>query len=475
MKSYYSLNGEKISLSSKPIATAGGEGAVYAIISPAKYNGYCAKIYHNKHLGGGRALRERKLKYMVNNVPKRLKDKNYIVCWPTDVLYEKSGKKDFSGFIMPLAFNNSILLYDICQLKIKNKNHIWEAKYSRKNKDGLVARIKLCVNIAIAVSVIHSIGSYTIVDLKPQNILITDDGRISIIDLDSIQINDPKKILVLNASVSTPGYIPPEGKKVHPSKEVIKETWDRFALGVIFYEIIFGIHPFAVTPKAGYSKGTTIQDNISSGLFPFGSNSSKIQISPQVHSKFSKLPKSLQTLFKKNFDTGLKQPKARPKPEEWGKVLFSLVKGIPAKKVSKSSRKAKHQPSTATGNKKRSKKTTLPRKRTNKPLIPIQATVNTSVSVNHTTFAKVLKNQIFARGMYEIDKNEVLPRRKVYFYSFVYSISAFVLGGLLNVPILNAAFGQFTCLLGLFISHIIGTLDVFSVFLFNKYFKSKSP
>ncbi len=98
----------------------------------------------------------------------------------------------------------------------------------------------MCFNLSAALSQIHSYGSYVLVDIKPDNIMIRPDGLISIIDMDSTEVIANGR-LIFPAQVATPEYTPPEyGKSIRNiEKDIIGETWDRFGIAVIFYRILF--------------------------------------------------------------------------------------------------------------------------------------------------------------------------------------------------------------------------------------------
>lgn len=307
----YSSTKQPLKIDDSPFSR-GGEGAVYGIPSLPKY---CAKIYHQEKRTRERQL---KLEFMVSHAPKSLITPSYIICWPTKLIFDAKGS--FLGFVMPRGFENSVLCYQICRMGIsKDLDPVWETCYSRKTKQGIVNRLKLLVNIAIPINAIHSMGAYVLVDCKPQNILITPDGKISIIDLDSVQINTGNNNYLCN--VYTPDYLPPElqhdttlGTTLQPL------SCDLFALSVIYYQILYGLHPFTVTPKN--PKYTQLCECIFEDLFPYGQYAHKIEVIPGPHRKFLLLPASIQQLFR----LGLSNvPSARPSAEQWGKTIYDFI------------------------------------------------------------------------------------------------------------------------------------------------------
>ena len=68
--------------------------------------------------------------------------------------------------------------------------------------------------------------------------------------LDSVQISENGK-LIYPGTAATPNYIPTELYKYGIGKseeDVLTTSWDQFALGVVFYQLLFGLHPYVVTP-----------------------------------------------------------------------------------------------------------------------------------------------------------------------------------------------------------------------------------
>ena len=192
----------KITIDDTPLAR-GGEGEIHRILDPPSFSGFCVKIYIRKYQSH---KRERKITYFVNNPLKGAgldRNQSFNICFPVETVYRDDR---FVGFIMPLAFLGSKELYQFCLPVPKDLDPTWVAKYDRATVHGIEARLKLCVNVAAAIDIIHRTGRYVLVDLKPQNILVTIDGKVSIVDLDSVQIVDvdkvtfPAKFRLLNTS-----------------------------------------------------------------------------------------------------------------------------------------------------------------------------------------------------------------------------------------------------------------------------------
>ena len=303
-KNFTLQNGATLLVADNPLGE-GGEGAVYEILSPANYRNSVAKIlYPDKRTNE----RRYKVRYMVDNPPANIQDGNghNFLIWPQQILLENN---DFVGFIMPKA--EGIDLEELCRVKLKPELGSEWQKFYRDNSDSMILRLILCSNIAKAVNALHATGHYVIGDLKPENIRVKSNGLVSILDLDSCQISDGGQIR-FQSKMNTPKYNPPETIIEH--KEL---SWDLFIIGVIFYEILCGIHPFIGTTKAPYENLNTPEQKIQAGLFPFGSKSNYFEVIAIPHYNFKNLPDRVQKLFLRCFDQGITNPAIRPNTTYW--------------------------------------------------------------------------------------------------------------------------------------------------------------
>lgn len=327
----YTRNRERIVIADNALSS-GGEGEVHLITSSSsQYKNSCVKIYYQKKRT---PQLESRIKFMAENPPQRIVGNGFMLGWPQEAIYDRGNK--FIGFIMPLAFSDSKQLVYLTTPKVSAKlGQEWHNKYSQdpkcsleQRKYALLSRLKLLHNIAIPIHLLHGTGKYVLKDFKPQNVLVTHDGRVTIVDMDSIQIIDNGKLL-FPGTAATDLYIPTEfhTRGVGKMQNVpLEKSWDYFALGVVFYQILFGLHPYVVTPK--YLKDANsneISQNISSDLFPFGGNKHQIQSYPPLHNKFSALPPNVQKLFIRCFSAN---PDQRPSAEDWGKEIHTIIKQI---------------------------------------------------------------------------------------------------------------------------------------------------
>lgn len=321
----YTKEHELIRLANAPFSS-GGEGEVRTVErAPARFTNVCAKIYHQQKQS---AKIEQKINFMVSNPPAQISGNGFMIGWPLAAIYNSSAK--FIGFLMPIAPTESKQLVNLTAKNLSKKlAPIWHQKYDRAlGKDSLIARLKLINNISIPIHLLHDTGKYVLKDLKPQNILVTHTGQITIVDMDSIQIMDGSRLL-FPGTAATDQYMPPEfyTQKVGiDASKPLDKSWDLFALAVVYYQILFGLHPFVVTPWViKDDSAMEISQNIAQGLFPFGANAHKVRSYPPLHNNFKLIPPQIQKLFVKALG---EQPSLRPSAMSWGKAVHDILQQV---------------------------------------------------------------------------------------------------------------------------------------------------
>ena len=86
-------------------------------------------------------------------------------------------------------------------------------------------------------------------DLNESNVLVTENARISLIDIDSFQVRIPTagNVVTYRSLVGKPEYTPPELQGVNFRSVDRSYEHDRFALGVLIFQLLMeGNHPFSV-------------------------------------------------------------------------------------------------------------------------------------------------------------------------------------------------------------------------------------
>ncbi len=120
--------------------------------------------------------------------------------------------------------------------------------YCDRHRLGIRARLRLFLEVCAAVRHAH----YNLVvhrDLKPGNILVTEDGRVKLLDFGIAKLLNPGLAAVAQPvtrtefRMMTPEYASPEQVQGEP----LSTASDVYALGVILYELLVGVRPYRIT------------------------------------------------------------------------------------------------------------------------------------------------------------------------------------------------------------------------------------
>jgi WD40 repeat protein len=291
------ITGKSITLL-KEIANS-GEAKVWR----TNQNGYLAKIYHSST-----PERVQKLAVMIANPPTEPNSHLHHVsfAWPKSAL--KNGQGDCVGFLMP---------------EIKDGKELLDV-YNPRRRQALKLQIDwrflhtTALNIVSIIEALHAAG-YVLGDIKPQNILVNNRALPSIIDTDSFQVKNPKNGKVYNCLVGSEGYTPPEliGKDFDRIEQT--EVHDRFRLGVIIYQLLFGGNNPFQGKWTGAGETPDINELICQGLWVNGSTNLIAAVARTIPLEI--VHPEVQQCFLKCFNDGHKNPNFRPTARKWLEAL----------------------------------------------------------------------------------------------------------------------------------------------------------
>lgn len=293
---------QALTLAATPFA-GGGEGELFHVTHP-KGNSWVAKIYHPYKRSANRAA---KMDYLQQHNPYEADEK---AAWVLDTLKDAAG--NFVGILMP--FQRGSKLEILCSSKLpRGAGDAWKI-YERGQPFAMKGRLQLGLQLAAAVAQLHASQHYVLVDLKPDNVLVQNYRKLSLVDLDSVAVVD-QGTLRFGSTVATPEYAPPEH---YQKNQVLYPSWDNFSLAVILYKLLCGVHPYAATSGAPYEQATSLGQKIEEGLFAHStSKATFLTVIPPPHQHFFQLPQALQALFLQCFEVGHSQPEKRPTASVW--------------------------------------------------------------------------------------------------------------------------------------------------------------
>ena len=309
-------------LVSQPMTT-GGEGSIYPLNLP-EYGDCMLKLYRTREKA---REKEAKIMYMIGNPPVS-PHPNIRFCWPIAAVAEESSG-EFCGFVMLRAFPASrdltILEFysprkTIAELFPDDEDRGWHNRFELNTNIGIRNRLKMLYNWVAAVEAIHRTGRFVLVDIKPENILVTSDGKISMIDMDSCQVAE-KDTLMFACNALTPGYFPPDAQDARQAGRPIDVSCDSFAIGCCIYAILTGTHPYNNTrllPPYDTVEYTTLGARVREGLYHNGDKSCYVERIPSfdLHANADRLSPTLNMLFRHAFSAA-----KRPSMAQWRTVL----------------------------------------------------------------------------------------------------------------------------------------------------------
>jgi DNA-binding helix-hairpin-helix protein with protein kinase domain len=342
--SYFDSTGAAIYLGQQ--LGKGGSATVYLHGSDRSK---AVKIFNQEYLAAeGSLVRRLRELQKLSNVAHLELDFEYshfaIGSWPRELVMERSGM--VVGFTMN-TINDGIDLTEIIFARDRQNAFFQYSPGKKRHKsvehykqwlntflycrEGLRNRFILCYNLSVAFHRIYNLRQrdgrpidlqLCNFDIKPNNILVAlIKSRSSfqilpyILDLDNLTLINKTGRLSPQNPQHTPEYSAPEGPVDH--------YYDYYSIAVIFYQLIFNIHPFeGVQGVSRFTDGSDREFFLKNKCFPWGKNKNYLKHVAQ-HDNFSYLPDQIQKLFLSAFDCD--SPSQRPGMRAWSTAFLQLL------------------------------------------------------------------------------------------------------------------------------------------------------
>jgi DNA-binding helix-hairpin-helix protein with protein kinase domain len=264
---------------------------------------FVVKVYHTPTEEG-----ERKIATMIANTPY---DPNQTcghtsIAWPRWMIYQQDGT--WTGYAMDYV-GNTRTLGEIFDPAVRARNH-FDSRHTYR-----AARY-----IASSLHALHSDG-YVVGDLNPDDIIVTPSARITIVTADSFQVEERRdsQTVLHPCRQPRPPYRPPELQGVDVAGVRVQQEHDRFALGVIIFQLLMdGRHPFEGEWQ-GEGEPPALEERIRLGMFPYATeagNADGLLVPPDGLS-LDALPPILADMVRRCFCAGVTEPSQRPLAQEW--------------------------------------------------------------------------------------------------------------------------------------------------------------
>ncbi|UXA17462.1 zinc-ribbon domain containing protein [Mycobacterium sp. SMC-4] len=260
----------------------GGEGVIFQ----TDFAGIVAKVFHPNARTVHRIEKIERMLAATSSLP--------AVTWPVSLA--TGADNEVQGVFLPHAEGRK-LATEVFLPKLLTDRH---GEWTRKDL------VSLAIQLAEAVRYLHALG-VIVGDLNPQNILVTDDARLTIVDTDSFQIEG------YTCPVGMVTFTPPELQGKQLAGVLRTESHDAFALASMIFMIL-------MPGKPPYSQqgGGDPAANIKAGQFPypFGHRGGTNQPAGPWRTMWSNLPYKVKEAFHRVF-----ADKQRLTAAEWAAVL----------------------------------------------------------------------------------------------------------------------------------------------------------
>ena len=253
----------------------------------------------------------------INNTPFPANTRREIIHTAGHRTYCIDGK-NIVGYIMPAVDTNKFRQSQEFFNETLRKDTEKTLGVTITEKTLVTAARDLCA----AVAEIHAAG-HVIGDVNEKNILINSDGSVRIVDIDAIQICDPKTNETHRCTVGRDEYTPP--RLQGQSFDLVDRTADDdcFGLAVMIFKLMMGgRHPFTSRLSRDDDTAITgIDEKIKNEYFPYNQDDTvpdqyKVAVE-EYKQAWDNSRDQIRTLFLQTFDPFETRNRPRPTATEW--------------------------------------------------------------------------------------------------------------------------------------------------------------
>ena len=293
--------GGKASPGPGPMATgrligAGGEGAVY---EDRDDGSMVIKVMHPQHATPERAA---KLRAMCDSPPPNWR----ALSWPNAVESDATGLR----YRMPRVPRDAGTAYRFISAN--------ERRQLPQPCRSYQYRSRLGINIAEALRGLHATHG-RIGDVNPSNILVDDDGGVTLIDCDSFQIPGPPGRQPYPCVVGSPEYTAAEIDDFQ--RQFRSQDSDNFALAVLLYQLLGnGSHPHQGIDASPGDSLSNIRERVKQHRFAHQPMGGRWKPTPGQARSWRSMPVAVRDAFRQAFSPGASQI-GRPTADAWATIL----------------------------------------------------------------------------------------------------------------------------------------------------------
>ena len=254
MSIFKKIDGSLVQLGN--VLSRGGEGIVYEVPS-SPYS--VAKMWREAS-----EAQTRKLEVLINHPPSLPAGvmSRFELAWPSEALYDDTGV--MQGYLMPkVALEECRELVNYC---IPTARRMMEQELG--TQVGKQELLTIARNLSELFGCLHDAG-YVIGDVNHTNFLVRRDGKLFMIDIDSVQATDPDSGDTYRCTVGKEDFTPPRlmGQRFDEVDRVAED--DLFGLSVLVFQLLMGgSHPYDPVDQTG-GQGQVRRENIIRGHSPY--------------------------------------------------------------------------------------------------------------------------------------------------------------------------------------------------------------